>query len=123
MEKQVKTGPLPNLSLESTTKPEKEVSQNLKKVATIVDIMQLKEQGLSKCAVASELGISRDTVSKYWDQSTLELVHPCYSSRSQLIDSYQNYITDRIDKYPDLSAKRLFKEIKRQCVFRSSDFY
>jgi len=33
----------------------------------IVDIMQLKKQGLSKRAVARRLGISRDTVRKYWD--------------------------------------------------------
>ncbi|MEW6663570.1 MAG: helix-turn-helix domain-containing protein [Bacillota bacterium] len=36
-------------------------------MATIVDIVQLREQGLSKRAVAKRLGISRDTVSKYWD--------------------------------------------------------
>lgn len=79
-----------------------------------MDIMHLKEQGLSKRAVAKRLGISRDTVSKYWDHSTLDLGQPCYGSRTQLIDAYQNYITNRLDKYPELSAKRLFKEIKRQ---------
>lgn len=90
------------------------MSQNLTKVATIVDIMQLKEQGLSKRAIAKRLGISRGTVSKYWDISDLELEQPRYDSRTQLIEPYQNYITNRLEKYPELSANRLFKEIKRQ---------
>jgi len=38
-----------------------------------VDIMRLKEQGLSKRAIAKRLGISRDTVSKYWNTANLEL--------------------------------------------------
>lgn len=90
------------------------MSQNLTKVATIVDIMRLKEQGLSKRAVAKRLGISRDTVSKYWNTKNLESGQPCYSSRTLLIDPYRNYITDRLDNYPELTAKRLYKEIKKQ---------
>ncbi|MGI6513716.1 MAG: helix-turn-helix domain-containing protein [Syntrophomonadales bacterium] len=39
----------------------------LTEVATIVDILRLKQQGLSKNAVAKRLGISRDTVRKYWN--------------------------------------------------------
>lgn len=77
-----------------------------------MDIMRLKEQGLSKRAVAKRLGISRDTVSKYWNASILE--QPCYSSRAQLIDPYKDYITDRLENYPELTAKRLYKEIKKQ---------
>lgn len=84
------------------------------KVAMIVDIMQLKEQGLSKRAVAERLGISRDTVNKYWDGLNLELEQPHYARRTQMIDQYQNYIADRLEKYPELSARRLFKEIKKQ---------
>lgn len=79
-----------------------------------MDIMQLKEQGLSKRAIAKRLGISRDTVSKYWNEPNVELGQNRYSGRTQLIDTYQDYITNRLEKYPELSAKRLFKEIKRQ---------
>lgn len=90
------------------------MSQNLIKVATIVDIMRLKEQGLSKRAIAKRLGISRDTVSKYWNTANLELRQPCYSGRAQLIDPYRDYITSRLENYPDLSAKRLYEEIKKK---------
>lgn len=79
-----------------------------------MDIMRLKEQGLSKRAVAKRLGISRDTVSKYWNTKNIEPGQPCYNSRAQLIDPYRDYITDRLDNYPELTAKRLYKEIKKQ---------
>jgi len=90
------------------------VSQNLIKVATTVDIMRLKEQGLPKRAIAKRLGISKDTVSKYWNTANLELRQPCYSGRAQLIDPYRDYITSRLENYPDLSAKRLYEEIKKK---------
>ena len=79
-----------------------------------MDIARLKEEGLSKRAVAKRLGISRDTVSKYWNTTNLELGQPCYSSRAQLVDPYKNYITERLEKYPELSAKRIYKEIKKK---------
>jgi transposase len=77
----------------------------------MVDIMRLKEQGLSKRAVARMLGISRDTVSKYWNCVQLETT---YGPRPKLIDPYQDYITQRLDKYPELSAHRLFEEIQEK---------
>ena len=76
----------------------------------IVDIMQLKKQGLSKRAIASRLGISRDTVSKYWDGAPLKTSD--YGPRKKLVDPYHDYITQRLEKYPELSADQLFDEIK-----------
>lgn len=88
------------------------MSQDLTEVTTIVDIMRLKEQGLSKRAVAKRLGISRDTVSKYWD--CVQLDPGDYGPRPQLIDPYRDYITGRLQAYPELSAHRLYKEIRSQ---------
>lgn len=76
----------------------------------IVDIMQLKKQGLSKRAVARRLGISRDTVRKYWDG--LPSKTGGYGPRPKLADPYRDYIIERLEKYPELSAERLFDEIK-----------
>ncbi len=81
-------------------------------VATIVDIVRLKEQGLSKRAVARRLGICRTTVNKYWSEST-DPYKPRYARRPHLIDPYRDYITSRLDKYPELPAYRLYKEIKK----------
>lgn len=77
----------------------------------MVDIMRLKEEGLSKRAVAKMLGISRDTVRKYWNRVQLE---SRYGPRPKLIDPYQDYITQRLEKYPELSAHRLFEEIQEK---------
>lgn len=80
-------------------------------VATIVDIVRLKEEGLSQRAVAKRLGISRTTVNKYWNGTTKELIEPRYNRRPRLIDPYGDYIMGRLAKYPELSAYRLYKEI------------
>ena len=79
-------------------------------VATIVDILRLKQQGLSKNAVAKRLGISRDTVRKYWNCVQLET--GSYGPRPKLIDPYEEYITRRLNEYPELSAHQLYDEIK-----------
>ena len=81
-------------------------------VSTIVDIMRLKQQCLSKRAVARRLGVSRDTVRKYWDCTHVERGR--YSPRSKVIDPYCDYITARLEKYPELSSQQLFDEITRQ---------
>lgn len=78
----------------------------------MVDIMRLKKQGLSKRAVARRLGISRDSVRKYWDSVQLEA--GSYGPRAKLIDPYCDYITQRLDEYPELSAQRLYEEIQEQ---------
>ena len=83
-------------------------------VATIVDIMRLKEQGLSQRAVAKRLGISRTTVSKYWNGTTQKPVEPRYNCRERLIDPFSDYIMTRLDEYPELSGHRLNKEILRR---------
>ena len=83
-------------------------------VATIVDIIRLKEQGLSKRAVAKKLGISRTTVSKYWDGTIKNLAEPRYKLRTRLIDSFTDYITGRLKEYPELTAHQLNKEILRR---------
>lgn len=83
-------------------------------MATIVDIVRLKEEGLSQRAVSRRLGISRTTVSKYWNGTTEKLIGPRYSRRPQLIDPYRDYIMARLEEYPELSAYRLNKEILKR---------
>lgn len=82
-------------------------------VATIVEIRRLKEQGLSKRAVARRLGISRETVRKYWEGGIC-FEQSRYSQRVLLIDPFVKYITERLEKYPELSADRIFKEIGKK---------
>lgn len=82
-------------------------------VAKIVNIREYRDQGLSKKASAERIGLHRDTVAKYWE-GPVDAQTPRYAQRARKIDRYQDYITARLDDYPELSAKRIFKEIKEK---------
>ena len=80
----------------------------------VVMIHDLKKQGLSNTAIARQLGISRRTVTRRLQQG-LEV--PAYGPRPQkprLVEAFEGYLRDRVTAWPDLSAKRLFREIKEQ---------
>ena len=76
-----------------------------------MDIRSLRDEGLYKCDVAWELGIDRKTVAKYWDGPRDEPEKPRYKRRARKIDPYLDYITERLKKWPRLSAERLYQEI------------
>ena len=77
----------------------------------IVKIQELKQAGLSKTTVAEILSMDRGTVAKYWNCSDPEKQKPVYH-RGSILDPYKDYIKERIEKWPQLSAERLFYEIK-----------
>jgi transposase len=80
----------------------------------VVMIHDLKKQGLSNTSIARQLGISRRTVTRRLQQG---LEAPAYGPRPQkprLIEAFEAYLRDRVMAWPDLSAKRLFREIKEQ---------
>lgn len=70
-----------------------------------MDIRSLRDEGLYKCDVAWELGIDRKTVAKYWDGPRDEPEKPRYKRRARKIDPYLDYITERLKKWPRLSAE------------------
>ena len=77
-------------------------------------IHDLKKQGLSHTAIARQLGISRRTVARRLKQ---ELAVPVYGPRPpkpRLIEPFEAYLRDRVQSWPDLSARRLFREIKER---------
>lgn len=57
--------------------------------------------------------MDRGTVSKYWD-CTEPVEEPRSRERSRKIDSYRDSITERLEKYPELSAQRLYGEIVKR---------
>ena len=77
------------------------------------------EQGMTKAAVAKQLGVSRRTV-HYWIETeqldrdvSNESVH--YGPRASVptkLDAYKGIIVSRLAEYPELTAMRLFEEIK-----------
>lgn len=83
------------------------------KVGKIVQIRELRNMGLTKKAVARRLGLDRKTVAKYWDGPAEDPEKTRYRQRSKLTDPYLEYITERLKKLPELTAERIYREIKK----------
>lgn len=80
----------------------------------LVMILDLHRQGLSVSAIARQLGLDRKTVRKHIERG---LVAPAYGPRSprpQVIDPFLGYLRERVAAYPDLSGRRLLRELKER---------
>ena len=77
-------------------------------------IHDFKRQGLSVSAIARKLGLDRKTVRKHLE---VAIAPPAYSPRAaqpRLIAPFEAYLRARITAWPDLSGKRLLREIKER---------
>lgn len=84
------------------------------KLGELVMILDLHRQGLSVSAIARQLGLDRKTVRKHIERG---LAAPAYGPRSprpQVIDPFLGYLRERIAAYPDLSGRRLLRELKER---------
>ena len=77
-------------------------------------IQNLKSEGLSVSQIASRTGLDRKTVRKYLDRGLEAPVYGPRQPRERAIAPYEGYLRERITNFPDLSGKRLFREIKSQ---------
>ena len=77
-------------------------------------IREYRDKGLTKKATAQRLGLDRKTVAKYWEGPIDDLEKPRYEERSKLTDPYVDYITNRLEEWPELTAERIYREIKSQ---------
>ncbi len=78
----------------------------------VVLIQDLKRQGLSVSAIARKVGRDRKTVRRYLERG---LEAPAYGPRPprpSLLAPYEAYLRERIAAYPELSGKRLLREIR-----------
>lgn len=84
---------------------------------TLVLLQHLLDEGLSKTAIAQRLGVSRGVI-YHWintGQLTRDVDAPPVrraAPRATKLDQYQAIITERLTTYPELSATRLFDEVK-----------
>jgi transposase len=74
------------------------------------------EQGLTKTAIAERVGISRRTV-HYWITSgqlerDLDAASIHYPPRPTRLEPYHALIRQRLETYPELTAVRLFEEVR-----------
>ena len=82
------------------------------KIGEIVMILDLHRQGLSVSAIARQSGIDRKTVRKYIERGLEAPIYGPRKPRETVIDPFTAYLRDRVARYPGLTGKRLFRELK-----------
>ena len=76
------------------------------------------DQGLSKSAIARQLGMSRRTIRRWIDNGELDRdmdQPPRYTKRAPTatkLDAFKSVIGHRLEDFPELSAIRLMEEIQ-----------
>jgi len=70
------------------------------------------KEGLSKTAIAKKLGISRRTVHRYVREGKGSPEYRRRPPAPSKIDTFREYLSARLNTYPELSSARLFAEIK-----------
>lgn len=77
-------------------------------------IHELKNEGLSTSEIARRLGLNRKTVRKYLqcDRNDLEALRR--RPRPSKLDPYRPYLCRRLREYPQLTARRLLREIQQR---------
>ncbi len=69
--------------------------------------------GLSERQIASQLGISRNTVSKYLKLSAADISALQEEiARGKKLDDYRDYIIQLLQTYPGLSAVKVLRKLK-----------
>ena len=90
-------------------------------LTTMIQVEKLKNEGLSNAAIARDLGIHRETVASYLSRVEKarfegrpieDLV--VTRARASIVEPFLEYMKQRLNDYPALTAKRLFKEIRKQ---------
>jgi transposase len=82
------------------------------KLGEMVMILDLHRQGLSVSAIAKATGADRKTVRKYIERG---LEAPSYGPRKPrqaVIDPFTAYLRERVARYPALTGRRLYRELK-----------
>lgn len=78
----------------------------------LIMILDLHRQGLSVSAISRRCGLDRKTVRKYIAEG---LIVPGYAPRlprPQVTDPYRDYLRERVQHFPGLSAVRLVREVR-----------
>jgi transposase len=77
-------------------------------------ILDLQRQGLSVSAIALQLGIDRKTVRKYLARGLEPPVYGPRQPRPRRIDPFVSYLRERVEAWPGLTGRRLFRELKER---------
>ena len=75
-----------------------------------VEMKALLKAGLSKTAVAAELGVDRRTIHRWESEDAKE--NPAPRRRVHKLDPYKGIVRERLKSYPKLTAQRLYEEVR-----------
>ena len=84
------------------------------KLGEVVMILDLHRQGLSVSAIALQLGIDRKTVRKYLARGLEVPVYGPRQPRPRRIDPFVSYLRERVQAWPGLTGRRLFRELRER---------
>ncbi|MEO0823146.1 MAG: IS21 family transposase [Pseudomonadota bacterium] len=84
----------------------------MKRLREIVLIDDLKRQGLTITAIARKVGCDRKTVRRHLERGLEPPVYKPRPPKARIVAPYEAYLRDRIEAYPDLSGRRLLREIR-----------
>lgn len=82
------------------------------RLGEVVMVHDLKRQGLSISAIARKLGLDRKTVRKHLEGGLTAPVYGPRQPRPRLLEAFEPYLRERILGFPDLSGRRLLREIR-----------
>lgn len=78
----------------------------------LVMILDLHRQGLTLSAIARRTGLDRKTVRKYIERGLEAPVYTPRPPKEPVIAPWRDYLRQRVQALPELSAKRLMREIR-----------
>ncbi|MFN0067705.1 MAG: IS21 family transposase [Limisphaerales bacterium] len=80
----------------------------------LVMILDLHRQGLSASAIGRQLGLDRKTVAKYVERGLEPPQYGPREPRPRLLGPYEDYLRERVARYPGLTARRLLREVSER---------
>ena len=77
-------------------------------------IHELRSEGLSISEIGRRLGIDRKTVRKYLQCDRNDVAAVTRQPKASKLDPYRQYLCERLRDYPQLTARRLLREIQQR---------
>lgn len=82
------------------------------RLGKLVMILDLHRQGMSVSDIARRVGLDRKTVRKYIAGGLEPPIYKPRKPRPLLIDGFAPYLRERLAAYPELSGRRLWREVR-----------
>lgn len=84
------------------------------RLGDVIMILDLHRQGLSVSAIARRTGFDRKTVRKHIARGLEPPAYGPRASRAMLLDPFVLYLRERVAAFPDLTGRRLHRELRER---------